>query len=238
MASALEGTAASLPRLSKALALGTRRHEKQRNQRPFLGNVESWRKGALYNYMIEFPHYIPGSIGPPPQIQDEYVAITNMLHNKSDIEIINAAEQEGNSVAKTALAWLYLKGDRSLPMIPDAAIYWFTQASNAGSATADLELARIYFDGSKARDYPRAIHYWKLAAEKGNPSAELALGVAYEEGSGGLKKNLAAAYTLYTRAASRGYKDAIQALKEFTVNTAQGGSRSKRRKTRSKRKCV
>jgi len=83
----------------------------------------------------------------------------------------------------------------------------FEIAAAKGDAESENTLGLMYRDGTNGlrRDYARAVHYFRLAADQGNTNAEANLGVAFLFGHGVPK-------------------DAAQALHYFQLSAASGNS--------------
>ena len=80
---------------------------------------------------------------------------------------------------------------------------------------------------NSSKNYAKAVHLWKLAAQQGNADALLNLGIAYQEGGKGVNKNDAYAYVLFNEAASKNEtaSEKLQALESSMsveeINKAQ-----------------
>ena len=78
------------------------------------------------------------------------------------------------------------------------------KAADQGNAVAQYNLGVSYWFGSGiAKNYAKAVNFWKLSAQQGNADALLNLGIAYQEGGKGVNKNDAYAYVLFNEAASK-----------------------------------
>jgi TPR repeat protein len=88
----------------------------------------------------------------------------------------------------------------------------FTQAAEAGDATAQSDLGRMYLVGEGGpQDYAQALKWSKAAAEAGIPAAQYNLGRIYDEALG-VGRDLQAAGRWYRRAADKGFSSALVAL--------------------------
>ena len=80
----------------------------------------------------------------------------------------------------------------------------YEKAARQGSASAQLNLAFMYFHGSGVpQDSLKAIYWFTQAAQQGNSSAQNNLGIAYENGNGVEQDDTLAAYW-YEKAAQQG----------------------------------
>lgn len=66
-------------------------------------------------------------------------------------------------------------------------------------------------------DMEKAIHYYKIAAEKDNSTALFKLGEIYEDGLG-VVKNTSKAIYWYRKAANKGHYNAKESLKRLKSN--------------------
>ncbi len=89
-----------------------------------------------------------------------------------------------------------------------AAVALFTPLAEQGNTFAQVNLARLIFegDGTKA-DSMRAAQWYRRAAEQGDENAQYNLGVMYENGKG-VQRDLAEAVAWWRKAARQGYADA------------------------------
>lgn len=85
----------------------------------------------------------------------------------------------------------------------------WTRAGNKGVLEAQTGLARFYANGG---DWVRAVKWWKKAARQGDAESQYRLGLMYQAGQGGLKKNRRNASAWWKKAAAQGHLQAKQAL--------------------------
>lgn len=115
-----------------------------------------------------------------------------------------AKAKNGNALAQTALAEVFLQG-ASEERNPLAAARWSQVAAEQGQPSAQFILGTLYSDGIKPN--PRlAVQWFFAAASQGNVKAMHNLGVAFLSGRG-VGKNSAAAANWFGRAANLGYRD-------------------------------
>jgi TPR repeat protein len=111
-------------------------------------------------------------------------------------------------VAQCNLASLYFRSRE----YSEAAV-WFRAAAQQGDATAQEDLAWMYYTGTGiGLNYGQAAKWVRLAAERGNTRAQLDLGYLYEQGKG-VSLDYSQAYVWYTMAATGGEKRAVEKLR-------------------------
>ncbi|MDI4634770.1 sel1 repeat family protein [Pelomonas sp. V22] len=95
----------------------------------------------------------------------------------------------------------------------------FKQAAEAGFAPSQVELARLYYNGTdgQARDLPRAAAWYLEAAKAGHAEAMFAAARMYDLGEG-LPLDQGRAIALYKDAALKGHADAQNALATYFYN--------------------
>ena len=90
-----------------------------------------------------------------------------------------------------------------------SAIPLLLQAGRMGHARAQSTLGIAYQDGNGVRaDDRAATHWFGLAANQGHRAAQYARAAMYEEGEGGLPKNVTKARELYALSARQGFDKA------------------------------
>lgn len=74
----------------------------------------------------------------------------------------------------------------SLPKNPVAAVWWYQKAAQLGSAEAEYNLGRRYFNTNSdvAFNPAEGIKWFRTAAEHGSTNAEISLGIIYYNGDG------------------------------------------------------
>ncbi len=113
------------------------------------------------------------------------------------------AASNGVLEAQFRVGLLYFDGlgiDRNL----EEACRWFETATANGHSGAAFNLGFIH---ERRRDYARAAHYYRIAAEKGNPDGQNNLGVLYLRGLG-VPVDKREALRLFRHAAAQGYAQA------------------------------
>jgi TPR repeat protein len=110
----------------------------------------------------------------------------------------------------------------------DSALVWIRRAASHGSASATYWLGWFYLNMSDPKSKRRGFRLVLSAAERGEPQAQHAIAICYEEGEG-VKSDLAAAFRWYVRAATRGYPFAVEAVARCYENGI--GTRANRQKS-------
>lgn len=94
--------------------------------------------------------------------------------------LVRAAEQ-GNATAEWNLALLLVSGRRGIKKDLKQAFALCQQAAQRGLVPAQATLGNLYF---KMKNPEKAVEWWTLAAQAGDPEAQFNLGSAYLKGSG------------------------------------------------------
>jgi TPR repeat protein len=82
------------------------------------------------------------------------------------------------------------------------------QRADQGDASAQYELARLYYQGKGLpQDYKQAADWYRKAADQGNPKGQYGIGFMYYYGKG-VPQDYAAALGWYRKAAEQGYAKA------------------------------
>jgi len=136
------------------------------------------------------------------------------------------AAMKGHADSQYNLAVMLYTG-KGIPQDKAEAIYWFVKAAEGGDETAQYNLGVLFStDKDLPNEYPKmdkgeiyfevsskgstsnkekAFKWYKMAAEQGHVSAQLNLGVIYNQGIGA-KQNYAEAAKWYGKAAAKGSK--------------------------------
>lgn len=124
------------------------------------------------------------------------------------------AADQGHVKAQLNLGLAYQDG-RGVKQSYKEAESWLNKSADGGSAEGMFNLAVLYGDSAAGRvNHKRAVELYTKASDLGFAPAMYNLGVHYENGMGGLKRDKAKAMELYRKAAAKGYKNAIDLLKE------------------------
>lgn len=137
---------------------------------------------------------------------------------------------QGNQLAQEKLAAMYQEG---LGVVRDRskAAFWYKKAADQGNEEAKKKLVvleklgipndatelsndeakqmaiRYYYGRGVPQDYGKAAQYFRIAAEKGDPVAQGALGQLYSDGQG-VEKDVFQGFKWYLKAAENGNIDA------------------------------
>lgn len=102
------------------------------------------------------------------------------------------------------------------------AFRYFSKSAEQDYADAQVALGTMYYNGlvadvtdENARE-AKAVDWYERAAKLGNPKAQYLLGLAYERGRGGRKKNTRTAAEWFYRADAQNYPDAKEALRRIS----------------------
>ena len=125
------------------------------------------------------------------------------VDNVKAVKWYKKSAEQGNTAAKTDLGWCYYCGYGVAENVQKAEEL-LLDAANEGSNLAMLRLGHIYSNDGNA---PRAIDWYKKAAEHGRSYANVCIGEIYRNGNG-VKQNYAKAYDYFKKAANDGEKDA------------------------------
>ena len=121
---------------------------------------------------------------------------------KNDAEAMkwaHLAADKGNAGAQDFVGFAYLRG-AVVKRNPEIALGYFKAAANE-SAQAAFNLGQCYFGAQgTAQDVPKALEWWKKAAEKGHGRAAATAAMAYLSGEG-IEPDAALARKLAERAA-------------------------------------
>ncbi|KAJ7274892.1 hypothetical protein C8J57DRAFT_1177748 [Mycena rebaudengoi] len=116
----------------------------------------------------------------------------------------------------------------AFPFEPLLSVQWYSLASQAGEAEADMALSKWFLCGAEGafdKDETLARTFAGKAAAKALPSGEFAMGYYAEVGIGGAK-NLGEARGWYEKAAAHGNTDAVDRLAALTQAAPQALSRT------------
>jgi len=121
-----------------------------------------------------------------------------------DFNIILQKAEQGNAMAQSNLAYMYIEGN-GVPQNYAQAVYWFRKAAEQGNEDAQCLLAEMLMRGEGIPcDTVQAAHWFRKAAEQGNAMAQYNLGVMCEFGDG-VPQNYAQALDWYRKAAEQGF---------------------------------
>ncbi len=124
------------------------------------------------------------------------------------------AANQGLNLAQLNLALMYEEGF-GCKANPSKALDLYRESAERGCSEAQHKLGVIYLYGQcdVEKNYHEAIQWFTKASEK-HPESQFFLGLMYEGGQG-VKKDLQAALKWYQKAASAGFQDAKDKIKEL-----------------------
>jgi hypothetical protein len=121
----------------------------------------------------------------------------------------------GRNLAAAYLATIYLSPETGIKNDSDA-FKWAKLSADAGVPEGASMLAVTHFRGTGTpRNDVEGVRYAQISAAQGQPIGMYLLGSAFENGSGGLSKNLDEAKTWYRRALGLGHSRAKAALQRL-----------------------
>jgi len=154
-------------------------------------------------------------------VVQSYKKATRLFQRAADLGNVNAmnqvgfAHQHGNGV----------KIDKK------KMIKYYRMAADLGYERAQFNVANCYYNGEGvARDFVEAARIYKLASDHGHTDSEYALGQMHERGHEVAAADIVEATGWYERAAAKGHKGAIGALKREASAAALVQIRLLRRK--------
>lgn len=120
--------------------------------------------------------------------------------------------QNGHVNCEVMLGWMYQNG-LGTEKDPGKAHISYQSAANLGSPEAQFYLAKSY---AKQKDFERAEHWYRKAAEKNYSPALYRIGWIYEVGRG-VKRDSNKAFVFYERAADLGHIFARKQVARFLM---------------------
>lgn len=98
-----------------------------------------------------------------------------------------------------------------------SAVPWFRRSAEQGYAPAEYLYGEVFLEG-RWKDPNQLVYWWTKAAEQGNVDAQLWLGVSYEMGQDGVKRDYVEALKWLSTAAKQGQPDAQVTLGQMYEN--------------------
>ncbi len=92
------------------------------------------------------------------------------------------------------------------------AVYWYVKCAEQGSATCQVNLARMYKLGVE-ENLKRAFFWYHKAAIQGVADAQFNIAFMYEQGTGGITQNSIEAMRWYRLASAQGFALPLDFLK-------------------------
>jgi TPR repeat protein len=152
----------------------------------------------------------PQSKKRPPEVAPSYVEA-----------VVEANKSSAAGMGR--LGQNYLHGLNGFPRDAGEAYGWLMRAATAGDARSNYEAALMFETGSPpvghVDKYAAALMF-KRAAENGDRDAEYYLGLYYNDGEGGMPKNLELGAQWIAEAAKRGQTKAIDSLAQHPRPTS------------------
>jgi hypothetical protein len=124
-----------------------------------------------------------------------------------------AAAEKNHADAEYVIGIMFAHGDR-IARDQNAAQYWLDRATSHGSAKAPMVLGYYFSDGMHGFpiDQKKGVAYWKIAADKGEPSSQVSIGWSYMLGLGGLPTDFAQAAYWNRKGADGGNREGYNNL--------------------------
>jgi len=125
-------------------------------------------------------------------------------------ESFRMASEQGSTVARSWLNWLYDSGYAEPPKSDDIVAGMLLAAAERGAALAQYNLGLVYWEGrGVSRDQVAAAGWLKKAADQGNALAQASLGLMYANGQG-VSRDLVQAHQWLAISGSTGYAKASE----------------------------
>ncbi len=141
-----------------------------------------------------------------------------------DAEVIVSLREDaanGKPESKIALANVLAYGEGATDERRREAALWYRRAAEQGDAEGQFTLALWLWLGLNVEENrTEAVKWWQKAADQDRADAQFWLAGAYEEGEGGLTKDLAAAARWYRRSAEQGFDESQSSLGEMYAEGA------------------
>ena len=145
-----------------------------------------------------------------------YLRASKLSGDKERGPLTLAAARLGHVESQSKTAYNYRYGYEGMSRNEREALRWYQQASKSGNPKALDELGSLYLFGSKdVKDPKRGLKLVRQAAKKGLAETQVTLGMSYNGGYNGVKRNPREAEKLYRRAAEGGHSTAMVFLAEM-----------------------
>jgi len=174
--------------------------------------IESYQRGNFQQAMAQFePMARHGNTN-----AQFYLAVMYNNGQGTTVDISQAAAwlqkaaRSGHAESLYLLGKFYAAGRGVEQDIGTTRRLW-TRAGNKGVLDAQTGLAQFYARGGK---WKQAVKWWRKAALQGDAESQYRLGLMYQTGLGGLKRNRRSARSWWRKAAAQGHRPAAQALEQ------------------------
>lgn len=152
-------------------------------------------------------------------VEEAMQAMKEKDYNFAATEFNRLITEENNAEAMYNLALMYEQG---LGLVTDEKEFMrlLRQSAETGYDKAALKLGTLYYSGKNglAKSYPEAYKWFKVAADKGNFTAQYNVGMMTEQGVGDVvQKDLVKAFQYYLKSGKQGYYLAQNALGRMYV---------------------
>ncbi|KAJ6492987.1 hypothetical protein C8R45DRAFT_1135818 [Mycena sanguinolenta] len=173
--------------------------------------------------LAEFSTPVPAPMLAPhvPQGQSKEAHARAMLERAAALHFAPAQYKLGH-------AYEFAVPATAFPFDPLLSVQWYSLASQAGEAEADMALSKWFLCGAENafdKDESLARTFASKAASKGLPSGEFAMGYYNEVGIGG-GVDIAEARAWYGKASAHGNADATERLRALAQSVPQALSRT------------
>jgi TPR repeat protein len=106
--------------------------------------------------------------------------------------------EDGNPQAQFQLGWTHREG-QGLPSDAVQMAKWLRKSAEQGYMEAQFHLGELYARGIGVREHPaQALQWFLKAADQGHARSQFNAGEMYAYGGPGVKKDVVAAYALYS----------------------------------------
>jgi TPR repeat protein len=152
-------------------------------------------------------------------------------YNRGDyataLKLFRPLAEQGNSDARTNLAWMYEQGNGVQQDFKEA-VKLYQTAAEQGSARAAYSLGVLYYNGKGTpKSLENAMKWYRIAASQGDTKAQYNLGFMYANGEG-VPKSLSHGYMWWLLASNAGeaaawgtLHDLSKMMTEKEIATAQ-----------------
>lgn len=124
----------------------------------------------------------------------------------TNVNAVRSRAETGDAIAEYELGRSMLS-PRPTGSEFESAMPWFRRSAEQGYAPAEYMYGSVFREG-RWKDPKQMVYWWTKAAEEGNVYAQLWLGVFYEQGRGGVKRDYMKALKWLSMAAKQGQPDA------------------------------